>query len=266
MLYAEIYEGFCTNDRIIMDILSPNPEDEILEIGVGTGAYAKRIAPLVKRYVGIDIAPRTIKALREHLKNHNIEFRCFDMCDEIILSELRTRFTKAYSFDTLEHVECPQRFFKNLALMLSPNGEAIVSFPNESPPKMHGITSFRVLGDVLRLLEDTSLKVVRVYEVRKSFLSKNISQFLWDPVVKVGKFILAPRNYRPQCFDDTIAVRFIIRPSMVGKLLNTYAYLLIKIASIRPLFHYIPLVEKENLEILDKRILLHLRLQKRLLV
>lgn len=112
MLHVEIYQGYDANERIIIDILSPNREDEILEIGVGTGVCAKRIASLVKRYVGIDIAPRTIKALREYIKNHNIEFHCFDMCDEIIPSELRTRFTKVYSFDTLEHVKCPQRFFK----------------------------------------------------------------------------------------------------------------------------------------------------------
>lgn len=42
----------------------------------------------------------------------------------------------------------PRGFLKNLALMLSPNEEAIVGFPNESPPKIHGITSFRVLGDM----------------------------------------------------------------------------------------------------------------------
>ena len=131
---------------------------------------------------------------------------------------------------------------------------------------MHGITSFRVLGDMLCLLKNVSLEVVKVYEVHRSFLFKNFKQWLWEPIVKVGKFIIAPCNYRPQCFDDTVAFRFITKPTKTGRLLNTYARLLIKLASIRPIFHYIPFVEKENLEIGDKYILLHLRLQKGLLV
>jgi len=262
MLHAEIYHGYDANYRVVMDILTPNPKDEILEIDVGTGACAKRIAPTVRQHVGIDIASRTIEALKQYIKGRNICFYCFDMCSQVIRSELRGKFNKAFSFDTLEHVECPQKFFKNLALMLAPNGEAIVAFPNESPPKMRGITSLRTWSDMLALLENASLKVVKVYEVRRSFLFRNFKQWLWEPIVKLEKFIIVPRNYRPQCFDDTVAFRFITKPSKMGKLLNIYAHFLIKIASIRPIFHYIPLMEKEDIEIWDKYILLHLRLQK----
>ena len=128
---------------------------------------------------------------------------------------------------------------------------------------MHGVTSFRTWGDMLALLEDASLKVVRVYEVHRSFLLKNFKQWLWEPIVKVGKIIIAPCNYRPQCFDNTVAFKFITKPSKLGKLLNIYARFLIKIALIRPIFHYIPLKEKENIEIQDKYILLRLKLKKR---
>lgn len=68
MLHAEIYHGYDANERIVMDILTPSREDVVLEIGVGTGACAKRIAPLIKRYVGIDIASRTIEALKNTLR------------------------------------------------------------------------------------------------------------------------------------------------------------------------------------------------------
>ncbi|MDI6688142.1 MAG: class I SAM-dependent methyltransferase [Desulfobacterales bacterium] len=231
-------------------------------MGVGTGACAKRIVPMINQYVGIDIASYTIEALKEHFKEHNMEFYCFSMCDNTVPTELKMKFTKAYSFDSLEHVECPQRFFENLALMLVPNGEAIIGFPNESLPEMHGITSFRTLGDMLAPLENTSLKVVRVYELHRSFLFKNFKRWLWDPIIKVGKFIIASRNYCPQCFDDTLAFRLIIKPRKPARLLNIYASFLIKIASTRPIFHYIPLMERDEIEIYDRYILLHLRLQK----
>jgi len=262
MLRSEIYHGYDANDRVVVDILIPNPNDSILEIGLGTGACAKRIAPIIKLYFGIDIACHTIEALKQHINEPNVLFYCFDMCSQVVPLELRERFRKIISFDTLEHVKCPQRFFKNLALMLAPNGEAIVGFPNESPSKMHGVTSFGTLGDILNLLEDASLKVVKVYRVIKFFLFKNLKQWLWEPITKVGKIIIAPRNYRAQCFDDTVAFRFITKPSKMGKIINIYARFLIKIASVRPIFHYIPIIEKGDLDILDRYILLHVRLRK----
>ena len=117
---------------------------------------------------------------------------------------------------------------------------------------------------MLDILENTSLKVVKLYEVHRSFLFRNFKQCLWEPIVKVGKFIIAPHNYCPQCFDHTLAFRFITKPSKMGKILNIYVHFLIKIkiASIRPIFHYIPLMEKENMEIWDKYILLHLKIAK----
>ncbi len=83
MLHAEIYHGYDANDQIIMDILTPNPKDVILEIGVGTGACAKRIAPMIKLYVGIDIAFHTIEALKQRINERNICF-CRNLETEII--------------------------------------------------------------------------------------------------------------------------------------------------------------------------------------
>lgn len=218
---------------------------------------------MVRLCVGIDKASHTVGALNEHVTERNLHFYCFDMCDDMVPSELRERFTKAYSFDTLEHVKYPGLFFKNLASMLAIDGEVIIVFPNESPTKMHGVTSFRTLNDLLDLLPNTSLKVINIYRIQSSFLFNNLLKWLWRPVTKAGKFVIAPsRNPRPQCFDDTVAFRFIASPSKLGKLLNIYARFLIKIASIRPIFNYIPLMEKEDFEIQDCRILLHLKLQK----
>lgn len=262
-MHTEIYHGYDANNQVVTDILALNKKDVILEIGVGTGTCAKRIAPMVRLCVGIDKASHTVGALKKHVTEHNVRFYCFDMCDDMVPSELRGRFTKAYSFDTLEHVKHPELFFKNLAAMLTPDGEVIIVFPNESPARMHGITSFRTLNDLLDLLPNTSLKVINIYKIQRSFLFNNLNKWLWKPITKVGKFVIAPsRNRRPQCFDDTVFFRFIANPSKLNKLLNIYARFLIKIASIRPIFHYIPLMGEKNLEIQDCHVLLHLKLQK----
>ena len=43
----------------------------VLEIGVGTGRIAIRVAPLCKEFTGIDISPKTIVRAKEHLSEYN---------------------------------------------------------------------------------------------------------------------------------------------------------------------------------------------------
>ena len=46
-----------------------NFDKSVLEIGVGTGRLAVRVAPLCKSFCGIDISPKTIERARETSKS-----------------------------------------------------------------------------------------------------------------------------------------------------------------------------------------------------
>ena len=54
-------------------------EKSVLEIGVGTGRLAVRVAPNCGRFVGIDVSPKTIERARENLAEYkNVELICDD--------------------------------------------------------------------------------------------------------------------------------------------------------------------------------------------
>ena len=62
-----------------IDELKLSKEMSVLEIGIGTGRLAVRIAPLCRVFFGIDISPNTIERAKENLKNNsNVSLICGD--------------------------------------------------------------------------------------------------------------------------------------------------------------------------------------------
>ena len=47
--------------QVFIDVLQLDENKEILEIGLGTGRIAVKVAPYCKRLTGIDISPKTIQ-------------------------------------------------------------------------------------------------------------------------------------------------------------------------------------------------------------
>ena len=68
----------------------------VLEIGVGTGRLALRVAPLCARLVGIDLSPKTVLRARENLSAYaNVDLICgdfitypFSRCFDVVYSSL----------------------------------------------------------------------------------------------------------------------------------------------------------------------------------
>ena len=53
----------------------------VLEIGIGTGRIAAKVAPRCAHLTGIDISPKTIERAKENLKEYtNISFICVNFC------------------------------------------------------------------------------------------------------------------------------------------------------------------------------------------
>lgn len=61
--YMDKWDGQVFIDKMIL-----NKENKVLEIGVGTGRLAVRVAPLCKDFFGIDISPKTIDRAKENFK------------------------------------------------------------------------------------------------------------------------------------------------------------------------------------------------------
>ncbi len=75
--YMDKWDG-----QVFIDKLQLSPVKIVLEIGVGTGRLAVKIAPLCRRFTGIDISPKTIERVKENLAEYdNVSLICDDFGD-----------------------------------------------------------------------------------------------------------------------------------------------------------------------------------------
>ena len=65
--------------ELFLESLELSQNKNVLEIGIGTGRIAVKVAPCCTRLTGIDISPKTIERAKENLKEYsNICFICGD--------------------------------------------------------------------------------------------------------------------------------------------------------------------------------------------
>ena len=154
------YLGFSTRDYLILENITLNKETSVLEIGVGTGSTAELMIGRAKEFYGVDISKELIEELNSIYSNNNfVNMYCVDICSNTSLGK---RFDVIYSADTLEHIEQPNGFFNFIARHLFSDGVAIVTFPNESEKKHHGITWFNCKTELFKLINSTGLKIIQL--------------------------------------------------------------------------------------------------------
>lgn len=89
--YMDKWDG-----KAFLDALALDGTKSVLEIGVGTGRLALKVAPQCKEFCGIDISPKTIKKAKENLQEFDnvtlllgdIEKYSFDRSFYIVYSSL----------------------------------------------------------------------------------------------------------------------------------------------------------------------------------
>src|SRR2546423_4626655 len=118
-------DGATHNDHyhnFLLRHLPPNCHD-VLEVGCGTGGFARRLAERSERVLALDLSPEMIRIARERSAQFtNIDFQLADISD---------RPLPAYSFDciatisTLHHVPIEEILLKMKAA-LKPGGVLLV--------------------------------------------------------------------------------------------------------------------------------------------
>lgn len=206
------------------DGLEFHPEDAVVEIGVGMGYAAAALAPSVSEFVGIDVARGTVELLARLFSSEpSISFYHYDACDERLGDDLAGRFTIAFSFDTLEHVSDPGRFFSNLNRILRPGGRSLVGFPNEPFGHRHGITSFSSLQELEAALRPSSWSKVRVQTMHFGAWAKLVRALLYRlPKNGWRSLVRKPKIDKPQTLDETLAFRRMSNPRPFYPLVKTY--------------------------------------------
>ena len=145
------YCGFSTRSYLLLENASLNKNLSLLEIGVGLGAVADLIKGKIKKYCGVDIACEVIDYLSSLYKeDDSINWCCLDVCRNS--ASLHKKFDIIFSADTLEHVELPEKFFNFIKKHLNKDGVVLLTFPNESKDKHHGITWFNNKNELLEII------------------------------------------------------------------------------------------------------------------
>ena len=144
----------------------------VLEIGIGTGRLAVKVAPFCMTLTGIDISPKTIERAKENLKEHtNIVFVCDDFNDY----PFSETFDVIYSSLTMMHFEHKKQVIAKIDALLSINGIFCLSIDkNQSEYIDMGTRKVRVYPDTLEnmesLIKATAMSVTMVFETDNAYI------------------------------------------------------------------------------------------------
>lgn len=143
-----------------------NSGKTVLEIGVGTGRLALRVAPLCGEFCGIDISPKTIERAKENLaelKNTSL------VCGDFLTYEFGCSFDVIYSSLTFMHIEEKQEATNKVARLLNGGGRFVLSIDkNQSDSIDLGTRKIKLYPDVPEKIAgyivDAGLTIIEQYE------------------------------------------------------------------------------------------------------
>ena len=145
---------------------------KVLEIGIGTGRIAAKVAPFCMTLTGIDISPKTIKRAEENLKEHtNIVF----VCDDFNNYQFSETFDVIYSSLTMMHFRHKKQVITKIDTLLSKSGIFCLSIDkNQSEYIDMGTRKVRVYPDTLEnmesLIKATAMSVAMVFETDHAYI------------------------------------------------------------------------------------------------
>ena len=141
-----------------MDAMELDPSKSVMEIGVGTGRLAVKVAPLCGRFLGVDISPKTVERAKENLREYgNVRLKCADF----LTLDLEERFDVIYSSLTFMHVKEKQNFIDKVYSLLKPNGRFVLSVDKNQEREL-------VFGDrKLEIYPDTPSDVKAYFALSK---------------------------------------------------------------------------------------------------
>lgn len=100
---------------------------EVLDAACGAGYGSAILAERARRVVGVDVSEDAVSYARSRYAGDNLEFVTADVAS---LPFPDGSFDTVVSFETVEHLEHPQRFLDEVARVLRPDGVLVASTPH----------------------------------------------------------------------------------------------------------------------------------------
>ena len=124
--YMDKWDG-----QLFLDLLALKPDDDVLEIGVGTGRLALRTSPLCRSLTGIDLSQKTVERARENLAGlGNVTL----ICGDFLTCRFERTFDVVYSSLTFLHIREKRRAVEKAAALLKAHGRLVVSLDKNPSP------------------------------------------------------------------------------------------------------------------------------------
>ena len=158
--------------ELFLEALEHSKNKNVLEIGIGTGRIAVKVAPHCMHLTGIDISPKTIERAKENLKEHiNISF----ICDDFVSYNFTETFDIIYSSLTMMHFENKEQVITKVASLLKDGGRFCLSIDKNQDEFIDiGIRKVKVypdnLGNISALINASMMTVVNVFETDKAYI------------------------------------------------------------------------------------------------
>ena len=155
-----------------LEALELSKNKSVLEIGVGTGRIAIKVAPCCFKLTGIDISPKTTQRAKDNLKEYgNISFVCSDFNSH----EFEETFDVIYSSLTMMHFKDKAAVITKVDKLLKDNGIFCLSIDkNQSEYIDMGTRKIKVYPDTLdnitSLIGATSMSIVKVIETDNAYI------------------------------------------------------------------------------------------------
>ena len=144
-----------------------------LEIGIGTGRLAIKVAPNCKSLCGIDISEKTIQRAAENLSMHkNINLFCGDFTS----FEFEEQFDVIYSSLTFMHIQDKLSAIQKIADLLTNNGLFVLSIDkNQNEYIDMGDRKVKIYpdnpNDIRSYLSISKLKIINEFETDHAYVT-----------------------------------------------------------------------------------------------
>ena len=144
----------------------------VLEIGIGTGRLAIKIAPNCKSLCGIDISEKTIGRAAENLSTYrNIKL----ICGDFMSSEFESQFDVIYSSLTFMHIQDKLSAIQKIAALLRDNGFFVLSIDKSQNEYIDmGDRKIKIYpdhpNDIRSYLSISKLKIINEFETEHAYI------------------------------------------------------------------------------------------------